>query len=147
MSALPKVLVVEDDDGIRGLLVTALRREALYVDAADDGAQALRLCANCEYAVIILDLMMPIVDGFEFLEAFEKTTPPARSVIFVVTAFDDRLIGNLRSPKVHAIVKKPFDVQQLVATVREVALVWTSEAQPRAITAAPLDMRPPAEPC
>ena len=124
-SLVPKVLVVEDDDAIRSLLYAALRREAFDVHVAHDGAEALRLTAAAEYAVILLDLMMPHMNGFEFLAEFRRATPDARSVVFVVTAFDDAMIGRLNSEQVHAIVRKPFDVGQLVAMVREVAMTWS----------------------
>ncbi|MFL6246607.1 MAG: response regulator [Thermoanaerobaculia bacterium] len=116
-----KVLVVEDDPSIRTLLATALRREGLEVDVAADGQQALRRCESCEYAVILLDLMMPILNGYQFLDAFERAVPAARSAVFVVTAFDDRMIGSIASPRVHAIIKKPFDIALLATTVSEVA--------------------------
>ena len=145
MDGLPKVLVVEDDDGIRKLLLMALRRQSLHVDAAGDGAEALRLCAATEYAVIILDLMMPVVDGFEFLDAFGRATPSARSVIFVVSAFDDRIVSNLTSPLVHSIVTKPFDVEQFVITVRDVASAWARAVQPEAHAAVPAEQRPPVD--
>jgi two-component system, OmpR family, alkaline phosphatase synthesis response regulator PhoP len=125
VSAAPsKVLVVEDDDAIRALLLAAFRREPFDVDIASDGAQALRLVGTCEYAVIVLDLMMPRLNGFEFLEAFHGACPVARSVIFVITASDDTMVGKLAPSRVHAIIRKPFDVPQLVAMVREVALTW-----------------------
>lgn len=133
---LPKVLVVEDDKSIRRLLSATLRREGLDVEVAGDGLQALRLCERCEYAVILLDLMMPVMDGFQFLEAFSRATPAARSVIFVTTAFDDRVAGSIASPHVHAIVKKPFDVAQLSALVREVAVAWSGKVRPAAEAAA-----------
>ncbi|HUR82601.1 MAG TPA: response regulator [Thermoanaerobaculia bacterium] len=126
------MLVVEDDDGIRKLLAMALRRQALHVDVAGNGAEALRLCAATEYSLIILDLMMPVLNGFEFLEAFGKTTPSVRPIIFVVSAFDDRGVSRLTSPLVHAILRKPFDVWQLVITVCDVASAWADAAQPGA---------------
>lgn len=124
MPSVPRVLVVEDDDAIRTLLVAALRREPFDVDTANDGAEALQLTQSFEYAVIVLDLMMPRLNGFEFLEAFRSTSPNAPSVIVVVTAFDDSMVGKLGPQHVHAIVRKPFDVPQLVTMVREVALAW-----------------------
>ncbi len=124
MTPTPRVLVVEDDDAIRTLLVAALRREPFDVDGANDGAEALLLTRQHEYAVIILDLMMPRVNGFEFLSALRNASPTARSVIFVVTAFDESMIGKLRADQVHAIIRKPFDVPQLVSMVREVAMNW-----------------------
>src|ERR1700687_5052049 len=73
--------------------------------AATDGAAALGLTATCEYAVIVLDLMMPRLNGFEFLEAFRTASPAARSVIFVITAFDDSMVGPLAAHQVHAIIR------------------------------------------
>ena len=122
MSPTPQILVVEDDDAIRALLVAALRREPFDVHAAVNGAQALNMTQATEYAVILLDLMMPHCNGLEFLEAFHAASPASRSVIFVMTAGDDTFLRHLSSNLVHGIVRKPFDVPQLVAMVREVAL-------------------------
>src|SRR5437763_14970611 len=135
---VPRVLVVEDNDAVRKLLMAALRREPFAVDAAAHGAEALRLTASVEYAVIILDLMMPLLNGFEFIDAFRIASPAARSVILVMTAFDDSVIGKLKADAVHGIVRKPFDIGQLVAMVREIALTWhdhTAAATPPAIAA------------
>src|SRR5258706_1297060 len=118
----PKILVVEDDDAIRALLVAALRREPFEVQAAVNGVEALELTRASEYAVILLDLMMPACNGVEFLEAFHEATPQSRTVIFVMTAFDDAMVRHVAPNLVHGIVRKPFDVPQLVAMVREVAL-------------------------
>src|SRR4051794_26941004 len=106
MPDTPRVLVVEDDDAIRTLLVAALRREPFDVDSANDGAAALRLTRSCEYAVIVLDLMMPNVNGYEFLEAFRSSRNAPRSVIIVVTAFDDAKIAKLSPHQVHAVIRK-----------------------------------------
>ena len=120
MHSLPRVLIVEDDESIRGMLLAALQREPLLVDAAEDGEDALHLAALHDYAVIVLDLMMPRVDGFVFLERFESRHQ--RPVIFVVTAFDDVVVEKIPARSAHAIIRKPFDVLRLVITIREVAL-------------------------
>ena len=122
MAAVPKILVVEDDDAIRALLMAALRREPFDVHAAVNGAEALNMTRATEYAVILLDLMMPLVNGIEFLEAFHEAGPRSRTVIFIMTAGDDAAVRRLPANLVHGIVRKPFDVPQLVAMVREVAL-------------------------
>jgi len=148
MSLSPKVLVVEDDDAIRALLVAALRREPFDVHAAVNGAEALALTRSAEYAVILLDLMMPLVNGVEFLQTFHEANPASRTVVFVMTAFDDATIRHIAPNLVHGIVRKPFDVPQLVAMVREVALTRVpapaadSVAEVPLIAATPL----PAEP-
>ncbi|HJW92174.1 MAG TPA: response regulator [Thermoanaerobaculia bacterium] len=121
MHSVPRVLVVEDDDAIRALLLTALTREPLAVDAAEDGDVALALTAQRTYEVIILDLMLPRVHGLEFLEAFRKTATN-EPVVLVVSAFDDLAFDRIPAEWVHAIVRKPFDLLYLVTIVREVAL-------------------------
>src|SRR4029077_19118681 len=122
MPSVPKVLVVEDDDAIRALLVAALRREPFEVHSAVNGAEALKLTQSSEYAVILLDLMMPMLNGVEFLEAFREAAPVSITAVFVMTAGDDAAVRRLPPAFVHAIIRKPFDVPQLVAMVREVAL-------------------------
>jgi len=145
----PKVLIVEDDNAIQSLLVAALRNEPLEVDAANDGVDALRMTEVTEYAVIVLDLMMPRLNGFDFLDAFRRASPHARPAIVVITAFDETMIGRLPPSQVDAIVRKPFDVAQFVAMVREVALTrkgaTNSDVRETAVEPPP-DFRPPAEP-
>lgn len=122
MPPIPKILVVEDDNAIRALLVAALRREPFDVHAAVNGAEALIMTRTSQYSVILLDLMMPTLNGLEFLEAFHEAAPESRTVVFIMTAGDDAAVRRLPPNVVHGIVRKPFDVPQLVAMVREVAL-------------------------
>jgi len=117
----PKVLVVEDDAAIRGLVAAALRREPLLVDVAADGVEALELVAAQDYAVIVTDLMLPRLDGAGFVEEFIRLRPDARSVVFVMTAFDDQSAVRRLGPSVHAIIRKPFDVNRFVEMIRECA--------------------------
>ncbi|MEA2337136.1 MAG: two-component system, NtrC family, response regulator AtoC [Thermoanaerobaculia bacterium] len=142
MSLPPKVLVVEDDDAIRALLVAALRREPFEVHAAANGAEALTLTRASEYSVILLDLMMPMVTGVEFLQAFHDADPKSRTVVFVMTAFDDVTVRHIAPNLVHAIVRKPFDVPQLVSMIREVALMRVDPARPSAGDAVMSDVAP-----
>lgn len=127
VETLPRVLVVEDDDAIRTLVAAALRREPFEVDTANDGIAALEMTRDREYAVIVLDLMMPRLNGFGFLETFHSRTPKARSVIIVLTAFDDAKVAKLPAHHVHALIRKPFDVSQLVTLIREVAVMWQAQ--------------------
>ena len=124
VTTLPKVLIAEDDEAIRSLLVAALRGQPVAVDAAADGVEALELAMVHEYAVIVLDLMMPRLSGFDFLDAYRKALPRSRSVLFVVTAFDDQVTGTLAADQVHAVIRKPFDIEQVVMLIRESALAW-----------------------
>jgi len=133
MLSLPRVLIVEDDESIRGMLLTTLRREPLQVDSADDGEDALHLTAIHDYAVILLDLMMPRVDGFAFLEQFHSDARDSVPVIFVVTAFDDLVFDRIPAHQAHAIIRKPFDVLRLANTIREVATAIQATKAPREV--------------
>jgi DNA-binding response OmpR family regulator len=135
MSLTPKILVVEDDDAIRALLVAALRREPFDVHSAVNGAEALTLTRTADYSVILLDLMMPALNGVEFLEAFQVEAPESRTVVIIMTAYDDLTVRRMRPNLVHGIVHKPFDVPQLVAMVREVALTQAQSAPERNVDA------------
>jgi CheY-like chemotaxis protein len=149
MSLTPKILVVEDDDAIRALVVAALRREPFEVHAAINGADALNFTRTSEYSVILLDLMMPALNGIEFLEAFQEATPNARTVIFIMTAYDDVTVLRLRPELVHGIVRKPFDVPQLVSMVREVALTRyepVPQSEGDVVVPEAIDEGQPAEP-
>jgi CheY-like chemotaxis protein len=126
--SLPAVLIVEDDDAIRTLLVAALRREPVSTHTASDGLAALERLAAHDYAVILLDLMMPRVDGFEFLERMDAVRPGVNPVIIVMTAFDAAPLRKLATQRVHAVVHKPFDVERVVEMVRDCALLHASTA-------------------
>ena len=123
----PKVLIVEDDSAIRTLLVAALRREPLEVHMASDGMAALDCVGEHDFAVILLDLMMPRLNGFDFIDAFAALRPSATPVVIVMTAFDKGILGRLDASRVHAILHKPFDMERVVDMVRDSAVAHESE--------------------
>jgi CheY-like chemotaxis protein len=138
VTTLPRILIVEDDVAIRGLLTAALGREALAVDTAGDGVAALERLATAAYAVIIVDLMMPRMDGYAFLDAFRELCLPLRPLIFVMTAYYDLALLKLDATLVHGYLKKPFDVEQVVKLVRDAAtLLQPAEDQPAIAPEAP----------
>jgi len=117
MTELPKrVLVVDDDAGIRELLGSVLRRHALIVDMARDGAEALELIRNNTYAVVLLDLLMPNVDGFTVLDTL-RDPMKASPVILVVTGSDRSALERVDASRVHGVVRKPFDAEELALLV------------------------------
>ena len=72
MDESKKILVVEDDDHVRLLLIEYLEEHAhLSVEGARDGAEALHHVATGQYALVILDLMMPFMTGIDFLDSLE----------------------------------------------------------------------------
>ena len=69
---MSRILVVDDDKPIRNLVATVLQRRGLSIDAAPDGVTALQLMAQNDYAVAIVDLMMPGMNGIELLDRVRR---------------------------------------------------------------------------
>jgi CheY-like chemotaxis protein len=127
--AVPLVLIVEDDSAIRTLIVAALKREPVEVHTANDGLAALECVREHDYAVILLDLMMPRLNGYDFLEGLAVVRPGARPVIIVMTAFESTSLRKLPPNRVHAVLHKPFDVERVVELVRDCAFVHHAEGE------------------
>jgi DNA-binding response OmpR family regulator len=111
---MTKVLLVEDDESIVGFLKRGLDAESFVVDVAGDGEQALQMCREHDYALIILDVMLPIVDGIEVCRTLRRQSK--QSLILMLTAKDsvqDKIEG-LRSGA-DDYLTKPFAFDELLA--------------------------------
>jgi DNA-binding response OmpR family regulator len=117
MSEGEKVLVVDDDHAIRNLLRVILRRRELEVDTAADGEEALRKLAAVPYRILLLDLMMPQVDGHAFLETIAHMDEHERPLVLVITASDDGALRRLDRRTVAGIIRKPFDIVEVADLV------------------------------
>ncbi|HUP63487.1 MAG TPA: response regulator [Thermoanaerobaculia bacterium] len=112
-----RVLVLEDDRDVRELLGSMLRHRGLTVDEASGGREALDLLGENGYSVILLDLLMPQPDGFAVLRAIEERPPSQTPVVLVLTAADRSLLDQLDSDRIHGIVRKPFDPEEVASLV------------------------------
>jgi CheY-like chemotaxis protein len=110
-----RVLIADDDANIRELLGSVFRTRDLIVDQAADGQEALELIKENTYAVVLLDLLMPNVDGFAVLNALGSGLP--MPVVLVITAADRTLLTQLDPQKIHGVVRKPFDTEDLADIV------------------------------
>jgi CheY-like chemotaxis protein len=113
------VLVVDDDPAIRGLVADALRGEGYAVDLAAHGREALDALRARRPATIVLDLMMPVMDGWTFVEECHGQAHCHDVPIIVTSASHDlpRTAERLRSFGVRTCLAKPFDVDGLLALV------------------------------
>ena len=108
-----RVLVADDDQSIRQLLGTIMRREGLPADLASDGMEAVELLKQREYSVILLDLMMPRLDGFGVIEHLRTNRPQHKPVILVISAYADQKYKDVDSEIVAGVLRKPFEVADL----------------------------------
>ena len=112
-----KILVVEDDPGISRLVRRALEQAGYTVDTAVDGKSGLDMAQNDNYSLLILDIMLPGVDGWNIVD--ELRSDGSRVPIMMVTARDmveDRVKGlDLGADD---YLPKPFEISELLARVR-----------------------------
>jgi CheY-like chemotaxis protein len=113
-----RVLIADDDQAIRQLVCTIVRREGLEVDCVADGMEAIDKLREHEYAVILLDLMMPRVDGFGVVEYLKTHAPRKKPVILVTTAYADQRFKEVDPTIVAGVIRKPFEVADLGNLVR-----------------------------
>ena len=114
------LLLVDDDDDVRDELAAILDARGFHTISARDGAEALRLCADqgLKPAVIVLDLLMPVMDGQEFLERQQHNGRLADVPVIVLTAQPERA-KRLRQA-VHGVLEKPFRLQALLKMIQDV---------------------------
>lgn len=115
-----KVLVVDDDDAIRTMVERVLRREHFEVESARDGFEAIEKLAQTEYATVLLDLMMPRIDGHGVLRFLETERPIEKKVI-VMSANIQGAHETQSARPVYRVLPKPFDIRQLITHVKECA--------------------------
>jgi CheY-like chemotaxis protein len=115
------ILVVEDDDALREGIALILRMEGYSVVTAVNGQEAFDLVTHAHYCLILLDIHMPVMDGLQFLAAYDAVSSSHIPVI-VLSAQASSLKARLPSFVVHAL-DKPYSVADLLKLVRTQAHV------------------------
>ena len=117
MSSPRRVLVVDDDESIRELVHMALSSEGHQVLTAPHGRAALEVIAKSPPDVILLDMKMPVMDGWEFARVY-RAAPGQHAPIVVVTAAADAA-GRAAEVAADGHLPKPFDLDDLFRVVDE----------------------------
>lgn len=118
MSRTSRVLVADDDQSIRQLLCTVVRRERFEVDCVPDGLHAIDMLKDHEYSLILLDLMMPRVDGFGVIEYLKENPPLHKPIVLVISAYADQKFKQVDPEIVAGVLRKPFEVAEIGSLVR-----------------------------
>ncbi len=110
-------MVVDDEEIMREVLSALLSSESYTVDLAENGAQALEMIREKDYGVMLLDLMMPDVDGFQVLEELKKIENSPVAVVLTAFASIDRV---MKAAKLNAFafITKPFKNDELLLAVK-----------------------------
>jgi CheY-like chemotaxis protein len=115
-----RILIVDDDAGVRAVLVEAFRRRSYQVQEAPDGLWVSRALQACEFPfdLVILDWKMPGPDGLVVLQQL-RTFAPETQVILVSTAADDQLRREAIRLDAFAVLRKPMSFDLLVSVVEK----------------------------
>lgn len=116
VAARKRILVTDDDACILRLVATILRRAGYDVDTAVNGHQALEKINETDYDVVVLDLMMPELSGFEVLARLQTREGAPRYVVVMSAASQD-IVTNAINRNVFAALRKPFELDELIAAV------------------------------
>jgi len=114
------VLVADDEPAIRALVKRTLIRAGFDAIEAADGAEAIERIDRCNFDALVLDLMMPRVDGFGVIDHVIETNPHMVEKTVVMTAFP-RAAAQQRLQHLCHIMAKPFELHELIAAVKECA--------------------------
>jgi CheY-like chemotaxis protein len=110
-----RILVVEDDDNIRELVDLVLSGAGYEVHTASDGAAALQVVGTTPPDLVLLDMRMPVMDGWEFARRYRARPEPPAPIVVLTAARD----AAQRAQEIHATgyLGKPFNVQELLTLV------------------------------
>ena len=125
-----RVLLVEDDKATAQTIETVLKKEGMVVDTSVLGEDGLEIGKLYDYDVIILDLMLPDMDGYEVLKRLRDAKIATPVLILSGLSGTDKKVKGL-STGADDYLTKPFDKAELVARIR--ALVRRSKGHPESI--------------
>lgn len=111
----PRILVVDDDTDMRQTMGELLREEGMAVETASDGREALERAQEQVPELVVLDITLPILDGFEVAARLRQQYGPLP--ILAVTA-DGRAAAKAERVGAYAYLRKPFELDDLVALVK-----------------------------
>jgi CheY-like chemotaxis protein len=110
---------VEDDAAIRRLVRMVLERIGYKVEIASDGIEAVLKLGLVDFDAIILDLMMPNLDGFAFINTLEQNDPGRLRRIIVTSAASPAIVKERLAGRPFYFLMKPFDIHELARAVRD----------------------------
>ena len=115
----PRILVADDDRALQVLLNVILSRAGFEVEFASNGQEAFRMAAADSYDAIMLDLIFPDMSGMDVLDRLSREKPDSLRKIVVLTGASSAIVQKLDPSRVHAVLRKPFDIQDVIRLTSE----------------------------
>ena len=113
----PSVLLVDDDLSLQRMLSLFLEREGCRIDLAGDGEEALRKLRKNRYTTILLDLLMPRVNGFEVLQDLRALQPDVLPDVAVLTGASDGTLAYFQENGICSLLRKPVDRTEVLEVI------------------------------
>ncbi len=112
-----KILIVDDERHIRELLYDNLMEEGYSVHMAEDGSAALNAFETCDPDLVILDIMMPGMDGWQVYKEIKRRKKRVKIIIFTAkNSRKDRFYG-VEVMKAEKYISKPFDIEEIIGEI------------------------------
>ena len=115
-----RLLLLDDDPAMQRLLGTLLRRAGHRVDIVSEASQALEKIERYDYDALLLDIMTPTEGGATVIRQLKRTKPALLKRVILVTGSPDTVLRSIAGD-VKAVVRKPFEAEELLSTVRKIA--------------------------
>ena len=114
-----RILVADDDRALQVLLNVILTRAGFDVEFASNGRDAIRKAEGDHYDAIMLDLIFPDLSGMELLDKLEEGKPGSLRKTIVLTGASHSVVDKIDTSRIHALLRKPFDIQDVVRLTAE----------------------------
>jgi two-component system OmpR family response regulator len=134
-----RILVVEDDEKIASFIVNGLKQNGFAVDKASDGEEALSLCGSVNYDALVLDIMLPKLDGLAVMRRMrhDKSLVPVL-LLSAMASVDNRVAGLQAGADDY--LTKPFAFSELLARIQALIRRATHVAEPTTLVVGDLSM-------
>jgi len=121
-----KILIIDDEENLRELLDKTLSRKGYFVTVARDGLEGLKKALELYYDLVITDIRMPNVGGFDFIKILKRIIPEAEIMIITGFPIDERMERIIKEDS-YFCLKKPFELKNLFEVVQSALPVSSSE--------------------
>jgi two-component system, OmpR family, response regulator RpaA len=121
MSTKAKILIVEDDPALRGILETKFSAAGFDVSTAEDGVEGLTKALKIQPNLVLLDVLMPVMDGLTMLEKLRQEEDGKSIPVIMLTNLSDvdSMAKALENKAYDYFVKTKWDVDELISKVKE----------------------------
>lgn len=121
MDGQKKILIIDDEEDIQKLLKIRLEQEGFIVITAGDGEKGVKLAELEMPDLILLDIMMPIVDGYSCLKEIRRIQKTKDTHVLMMSGKEEEKVRDLFAfQKISGYLEKPFELDNLIAKIKEI---------------------------